>query len=236
MSDLHGQYNKYQRMLEQICFCDDDILYILGDICDRGEDSAEIYLDVIPRKNVFVIKGNHEMLAEEKLEYLLEKFPDEMSGTDMLELYYDRSMYNWFINGGDSTVTSLFRKTSEERRRIFDFIKSLPLFRTEELNGYRYVLVHGGPGDYREGMALEDIPDYDLAWSQPNFNGTYFDAQSTRLIVGHTPTFLITDQSKPASVYRGAGNVIAVDCGAAYPMYKGRLGCLCLDSNREFYV
>ena len=36
MSDLHGQYNAFLKMLELINFTDEDELYILGDIIDRG--------------------------------------------------------------------------------------------------------------------------------------------------------------------------------------------------------
>ena len=36
ISDIHGNYNAYMDMLKKIQFDDDDILYILGDILDRG--------------------------------------------------------------------------------------------------------------------------------------------------------------------------------------------------------
>ena len=42
MSDLHGEYDKYRAMLEQIHFSDEDVLYILGDVVDRGEKPVEI--------------------------------------------------------------------------------------------------------------------------------------------------------------------------------------------------
>ena len=154
----------------------------------------------------------------------------------MLELYRRGELYNWFINGGDSTVVSLFRHPPEERRAILEFIKGLPCYRTLELNGRRYILVHGGLGAYRRDVCLEEIPPFDLVWSQPDFNGSYFDADTDRVIVGHTPTFIITGTKTPARIYRGSGNVTVVDCGAAYPVYGGRLGCLRLDDNREFYV
>ena len=39
MSDLHGYYDKYTKMLEKITFSDDDTLYILGDV--NGNDSVD---------------------------------------------------------------------------------------------------------------------------------------------------------------------------------------------------
>ena len=49
MTDLHGKYDKYKEMLELISFSDEDTMYINGDICDRGEESAKIYLDIMSR-------------------------------------------------------------------------------------------------------------------------------------------------------------------------------------------
>ena len=38
MSDLHGCYEKYRAMLETIRFAEEDALYVLGDVLDRGPD------------------------------------------------------------------------------------------------------------------------------------------------------------------------------------------------------
>ena len=67
ISDIHGSYESFIKMLKLIGFSNDDRLIILGDICDRGTDSAEIYLDVMKRKNVLCLKGNHELMAEKVL-------------------------------------------------------------------------------------------------------------------------------------------------------------------------
>ncbi|MBP1550564.1 MAG: metallophosphoesterase, partial [Oscillospiraceae bacterium] len=49
MSDLHGQYKKYISMLDKIGFCDDDTLYVLGDIVDRGSGVVELLRDMMSR-------------------------------------------------------------------------------------------------------------------------------------------------------------------------------------------
>ncbi len=36
MADIHGQYDKYIAMLEKINFSKNDILFVLGDVIDRG--------------------------------------------------------------------------------------------------------------------------------------------------------------------------------------------------------
>ena len=63
MSDLHGCYDLYIKMLEKIKFSDEDTLYILGDVTDRGEDGIKILQDKMKRKNVVPILGNHDYTA-----------------------------------------------------------------------------------------------------------------------------------------------------------------------------
>ena len=38
MSDIHGEYDKFLEMLQKIDLQDDDTLYILGNVVDRGEE------------------------------------------------------------------------------------------------------------------------------------------------------------------------------------------------------
>ena len=40
MSDIHGCYEKYRAMLENIEFAADDTLYVLGDVLDRGRTGS----------------------------------------------------------------------------------------------------------------------------------------------------------------------------------------------------
>ena len=45
MSDIHGCYEKYLKMLNKIKFSSDDTLYILGDVVDRGPEGMKALLD-----------------------------------------------------------------------------------------------------------------------------------------------------------------------------------------------
>ena len=47
MSDIHGLYDRYKAMLEKINFNDEDKLYILGDVIDRGDKSFDILFDIM---------------------------------------------------------------------------------------------------------------------------------------------------------------------------------------------
>lgn len=234
MSDLHGEYEKYQQMLQRIDFSEDDTLIIAGDLCDRGENSVKLYLDVMARRNVFVIKGNHEEMAEEYLPCLLDVYDE--NPVDLRKLLTQKDLWYWAENGGDATIRSILPEHESTKRRILQFIQSLPYYKEVDVNGNHYIIIHGGPGKYHPGMQIDDVQYHDLLWSRPDYDGRYFGDENTYLIVGHVPTFLMRPVQAPATIYRGRGNVIAIDCGAVFSAIFGRLGCLCLDTNEEFYV
>ena len=60
MSDVHGLKDRYDRMMENIH--EEDTLYILGDVIDRGPDGIVILQDVMQRSNVKMLMGNHEYM------------------------------------------------------------------------------------------------------------------------------------------------------------------------------
>ena len=62
-SDIHGCYDQYLRLMERLNLKEVDRLYILGDIVDRGGGGIEIIKDVMNRKNVVCLRGNHDYCA-----------------------------------------------------------------------------------------------------------------------------------------------------------------------------
>ena len=63
ISDIHGCYDKYIAMLKKIDFKDSDLLYVVGDVVDRGEQPIRVLKDMCLRPNVFPIMGNHDYIA-----------------------------------------------------------------------------------------------------------------------------------------------------------------------------
>ena len=49
VSDIHGCYDKYIDLLNEINFSPDDTLYVLGDVIDRRPDGFKIMLDMAQR-------------------------------------------------------------------------------------------------------------------------------------------------------------------------------------------
>ena len=47
-------------MLEKLSFSEEDTLYILGDMIDRGPDPAKVLDIASSRGNIIPLRGNHE--------------------------------------------------------------------------------------------------------------------------------------------------------------------------------
>ena len=103
IADIHGCYNEYINLLKKINFSDNDILYILGDVVDRGPEPIKILQDMMKRSNVFLIIGNHEFM----MYTILKKLAVEIT-SENCENYLDADdilKYNlWLQNGGYTTL------------------------------------------------------------------------------------------------------------------------------------
>lgn len=103
ISDIHGQYNSYKKMLEKIKFSSKDFLYVLGDCIDRGPDGINVIKDIMKRDNAELILGNHEVMLLNSIEHIRDteagKEPSNMTedGLSPLELWTHP------CNGGEGT-------------------------------------------------------------------------------------------------------------------------------------
>lgn len=71
MSDIHGQYEQFLTLLEQIGIRKEDTLYILGDVVDRGPEPMKILKYMMAHSNIIPIIGNHEVMALPNLKLLV---------------------------------------------------------------------------------------------------------------------------------------------------------------------
>ena len=62
IADIHGCYEEYMELIHKINLLDADHLYILGDALDRGPEPMKVLLDIMNRKNMTYIIGNHDYL------------------------------------------------------------------------------------------------------------------------------------------------------------------------------
>lgn len=236
MSDLHGCYDLYQKMLETIDFSPEDFLIILGDIFDRGPEPLKILHDVMARDNVSVIMGNHESMGLVCLPRLVTEKVDDIASESKESLSFLMDYELWEENGASTTINDFAALTPAERNDVIDFLENdlLP-YDIQQVGDKIFVLVHAGIYEYTPEKDLDEYPIDNFLWKRPDFNKPLFENENIYVIVGHTPTPLIEQQmGLPME-----GNIIhtnryiCIDCGAVYG-YK--LGCLCLETMEEFYV
>ena len=63
LSDIHGYLNRFTSMLERIGFSDQDTLYILGDVIDRGPEGVRLLEQIRQTPNMILLLGNHEYMC-----------------------------------------------------------------------------------------------------------------------------------------------------------------------------
>ena len=88
LTDIHGRFDLFKKMIRKIKLKKKDLLLILGDSCDRGEFSFELYnwyKKMIQKGyNIIHLMGNHENML----------FKSKNDETYRL---------NWVYNGGNKT-------------------------------------------------------------------------------------------------------------------------------------
>lgn len=218
ISDLHGCYDLYIKMLEKISFSDSDTLYILGDIIDRGEDGIKILKDIMQRKNVVPILGNHDYTAS----FLLSRLKKKANG-ELLNIFK-----MWLGDGGLPTYQAYKKLSENEKKEIIEYFDCFSIFDEITVNNKSFFLSHTVPS--KEVMMNFDNMDWqELISGECEYEKQYFDDKY--IVTGHTPTALINPKSSGKILE--INNHIAIDCGA---FFTGILGCICLDTMEKFYV
>ena len=229
MSDLHGKYEKYIAMLEKINFSDEDTMFVIGDVVDRGEKPVEILLDMMKRPNVYPIMGNHEALALYILKKLTVEITEENSDSQ-INAETMNELIDWISDGGSPTISGFQKLKNSERLDLLDYISEFPMYEVTDVGERTFIMVHAGLGNFRKGKKLREYTLEELIMTRNDFGTKYFDDDNIYVVTGHTPTLAIT--GKPQIYHKN--NNICIDCGASYE--GGKLACLCLDNMKEYYV
>lgn len=244
MSDIHGCYSEFLQMLDLIEFKDEDTLYILGDIIDRGKEPVKILQYIKNKSNIKMILGNHEAMM---IDFYKEKEnnPNSRSYYEIKEL--------WERNGGSITMEQLSKLSKDEFLSSIDYIKNLKYFDIIEVNKETYLLVHAGIYPYAEDdikKLLESQVADDLIWIRNEFFISEYK-YPFKIIFGHTPIpniyndlylydlmlkrlgkeNLIEKYEKNKIIY--FNNKIGIDGGCVFGL---NLTCLRLEDGKEFFV
>ncbi len=222
MSDIHGEAEKFQAMLEKIEFSEKDYLYIIGDVIDRGPEGIGILLTIMDKPNILMLLGNHEYM-------MMQYYAPEATEVEI---------FRWNRNGNEPTMEAFAKLDIDTQNRLMDFLKERPTHIELEVGSRRFYLVHGFPGENT----------HDEVWTRPAPNSENPIAGTT-LIIGHTPVLSMITSGDERDRYKGSlamrgehpmilheQGFIDIDCGCSYEGSIKTLGCLRLDDMMEFYV
>ena len=119
-SDAHGHVRALDRALELAGPGSGDVVYVLGDMVDRGPDPVGVLRLVRSLPNARVLMGNHERML-----------------LDTLMSEDEREVFIWEMNGGSTTARGLDSLASDEAADLIDWIAQLPLFDVVEVDDRR---------------------------------------------------------------------------------------------------
>lgn len=236
MSDVHGDLNKFLRMLRLIRFHRWDRLYLLGDVIDRGPDGIALLKFIMEHKNIILLKGNHERDMCKAILQENAELSDQV--LDMFEL--------WFDNGGEVTYKTLLEESEQDAFKIVSFVNGLKSYMQVTVRGRDYLLVHAGvfwnPDlSFEKNISLNIQTDfmYEIRFG---FLNRTLDLPFT-VVSGHTPSeflpeyiFYLTQKELQRCENHKMfirKDKILIDCGCGN---GHNLGCLRLNDMKEFYV
>lgn len=177
ISDIHSHYDAYVKMLDKIGFSDSDMLYILGDVVDRGPHPIKILLDLMKRANVVCIAGNHEVMLCECMKTLLKKITEE-SIADLDEEEIEK-LNNWQKNGSLSTTDEFHKLDAAKQREVADFVSEFEVYEEVKTDVGSFLLVHAGLGNFEPDKEMWEYELNELVWKRPDYDMQYFPEIST---------------------------------------------------------
>jgi len=193
-SDLHGYpFDEFMNLLDKVNFGENDYLFILGDVIDRGPDGLK-YLDwLLTQYNVQLLLGNHEatLLACQFI------FDDQADiSPDVLK---ERMgiVTTWQHNGGASTMLALkelSQRDPDALTDIIDYLSDLPLFETVSVGDRDFLLTHSGLENFSPDRKFTSYSADELIWHRPTIVERYFDDITT--VFGHTPTMVYGEEHR----------------------------------------
>lgn len=248
MSDIHGQYDAFMKMLSRIKLGDDDILYVLGDAIDRGPDGIKILKTIMKSQNIVLFLGNHELLMMDGIRNYEECVNEGREDTEDLDLWLDE------CNGGRATFEDYKRCSEKKKAELKIFLDNLVVAKKIKVGKKTYYLSHA----YVVSKKFDDQVKYNELIYKDVFHAVWQNIYDTDFtlqlkdkifpnkkfiyISGHIFTQRLgnVDEEGRGLVYfdkdfRDGYHIINIDCGMALRNKSSQLACLRLEDEEVFY-
>lgn len=220
ISDIHGYYDLFCRLLDKIKFGGGDTLYVLGDMVDKGPDGVRLAKLLFSMPNAYCIAGNHEYDFLKYYQALMKQTEDYDLVLQKLRNYFtDGKLLDW------DTV---------------DRFDSLPFYTETE----SFICVHAGvPIKDGKLLPLSHATCNQLVYDRSFKDKDVLPQNGKCVLYGHTPVRCLTGRDEILLYPRkaeaqGSPNIadyckIHLDTGVPV---SGILGCLAVDNCQAFYV
>lgn len=206
VGDVHGHYQSLLKLFDKVSPSSEDAVYFVGDLIDRGPDSASVVEFVISNKYRCLL-GNHEQM-------LLDAVAGGSVAPQVLQF--------WLYSGGHPTLVSYNHQIPQEH---IEWMQNLPLY----LDLGDIWLVHAGLDPQ---LPLAKQNEEQFCWIREEFHACPYPFFADKLIItGHTITFTFPNV-EPGQLVCGAG-WLDIDTGAYHP-HSGWLTALDI-TNRLVY-
>ena len=220
ISDIHGYYDLFCRLLDKIKFGGGDRLYVLGDIIDKGPGSVRLAKLLFSMPNAYCIAGNHEYDFLKYYRALMRRTEDYGAVLEELRAYFsDGALLDW------ETVDA------------FDL---LPFFVETE----SWIGVHAGiPVQDGKLLPVSQATCEQFVYDRRFKEANVLPQGGKCVLYGHTPVRYLTgkDEILPylrAGAPRGSASIadyckVHLDTGV---FLGGVLGCFAVNTCQSFYV
>lgn len=228
ISDIHGEIHLFKKLLKKVDFTEKDYLIINGDMCEKGENSAEVVHLIMSlstnNSRVHITEGNCDALVEE----LLDENPQIINYL----LHRNSIMKEWleavgYILTETSTAQEVKAILLKQYRKEIDWLNQLPTAIETE----NFIFVHAG---------LEDISNWQdtprkTAITIPSFLSKKHQANKY-VVVGHWPVInYSTDIPSDNPIIDDKKKIIAIDGGNVVKQ-TGQLNALIIENKHFSYT
>lgn len=225
VSNLYGRLDKYEKLIKKINLKERDVLYILGNIVDYGEDSIKLVNEISAQYNVYSVLGEHDYKAY----LLLSEFDRILREGGAPSVSFSKEMIAWAQNGGQATLEAFKNADSDEKEGFLDYLSDLPVFEEADVKGKQFVLTCRGIDNFKPE---KDLFDYELN----DFMNGYMDIEKSyysdkTMVVGYLE-YQYTPAGRAGKI-TAKNNNIALACDMSE---NDDVVCICLETNDEYYV
>ena len=223
MSDIHGEYDLFRKLLDKIKFSPEDEMYICGDVIEKGSDTVKLWRLIFSMPNVHVIMGNHEHNFIQHYNYLMSTCDGDYAPVlkNLRACITDA--------GGDGELLDF---------DVIDEMEMLPYYiETDD-----FVCIHAGLTLTDDGRVppLDSVSDDELVHNRFFKNPDVIPRESKCVFFGHTATNTVCGEDKILAYkwrdkfgdIRDYSKVHLDTC----TFISGTLGCFCVDNCATYYV